>query len=64
MPKLTMTLKLITEQILNKSFNIFFVLFCFVFFWRACKHPAFLWIHLSRNLKVLYNGQLSITAPK
>lgn len=29
MPKLTMTLKLITEQILNKSFNIFFVLFCF-----------------------------------
>lgn len=29
MLKLTMTLKLITEQILNKSFNIFFVLFCF-----------------------------------
>lgn len=61
MLKLTMTLKLITEQILNKSFNIFFVLFCFG------DHAStlhFFWIHLSRKLKVLYNGQLSITAPK
>lgn len=40
MPKLTMTLKLITEQILNKSFNIFFVLFCFVFFLASMQAPC------------------------
>lgn len=41
MPKLTMTLKLITEQILNKSFNIFrFSVFFLCFFHQSMQAPC------------------------
>lgn len=65
MPKFSMTLKLITQLIVNKSFLFFSVGWLVLVFF--CKHASTLHLSgsmLSKELKALYNVQLSITTPK